>query len=121
MAISKRRFIRGGSGGWPLAGDLGVNFDRLAQMRAFFLLRHVAVVDPLQAVARDFPLRLLHRGSDLGIALQGGRDREYRHRHVALGEHAPQPPIAGARAILEHGFEIHMPFAGPGLSAEYIG
>ena len=56
-----------------------------------------------------------------GISLQRHRDAEHGHRQIAFGEHPPQPPEAGARAIFEHRFDIGVALAGPGLRTQYVG
>ena len=56
-----------------------------------------------------------------GFRLQRGGDAEHRGRQLAFGEHPPQPPEAGARAIFEHRFDIGVALAGPGLRAQHVG
>ena len=102
------------------AGRLGVDADRLGDFRPLLGLRHVLVFDPFQAVAGDIPAGLLHGGDHFGIALQRGRDAEHGGRHLALGEHPPQPPEAGARAVFEHRFDIGVALARPGLRAQHV-
>ena len=46
----------------PLAGDERMQADRLGNRRALLFRLHVLVLDPFQAVRRDFPARILHRG-----------------------------------------------------------
>jgi hypothetical protein len=79
------------------------------------------VLDPFQAVAGNIPAGLLHGGDHFRAALQRGGDAEYSRRQLALGEHPPQPPEAGARTIFEHRFDIGMALARPRLHAKYIG
>ena len=88
---------------------------------ALLVLRHVLVLDPFQAMAGDVPAGLLHGGDHVRVSLQRHGDAEHGHRQIALGEHPPQPPEAGARAIFEHRFDIGMALAGPGLRAQYVG
>src|SRR5262249_46640651 len=80
-----------------------------------------AVVDPLEAVARDLPPRLAHRGDDIGIALDRRRDREHGDGQPPLGEDPPQPPESGARTVLEHRLDIHVAPARPRLRPEHVG
>ena len=84
-------------------------------------LRHVLVLDPFQAVAGDIPAGLLHGRDHVRISLQRGGDAEHRGRQIAFGEHPPQPPEAGARAIFEHRFDIGVALAGPGLRTQHVG
>ena len=63
-----------------LAGDLRVDADRLAEMRALLVGGEILVVDPFQPVAGDLPAGLLHRGDRLGVARQRRRDAEHRDR-----------------------------------------
>ena len=76
------------------------------------------VVDPFQAVAGDLPVGLLHRGDGLGLRVERGRDAVDGDRNVALGEHAPQPPEAGARAVFVDRLHVHVAHARPGLRAD---
>ena len=103
-----------------LAGRLGVNADRLCDLRALLGLRHVLVLDPFQAVTGDIPAGLLHGRDHFGIALQRGGDTEHGRRQLSFGEHPPQPPEAGARTIFEHQFDIGMALTRPGLRAQDI-
>ena len=82
-------------------------------------LAKVAVVDPFQAVRGDLPLRLLHGGDGLrGCAAIAVATRIDGDRDVALGESAPQPPEAGARAVFVDRLHVHVALAGPGLRAD---
>ena len=80
--------------------------------------RRVAIVDPLVAVGRDLPARLVHRRDRLGIARHRGRDRVDGHRNRPLGEHAMQAPEAGARAVFVDRLHVHVAHAGPGRGAD---
>ena len=104
-----------------LAGDLRMDADRLTQMGALLVGREILVVDPFQAVAGDFPARLLHRGDRLGVALKRGRDAEDGDRQIALGEHAPQAPEAGAGAVFVDRLHAHVPLPRPGRRADDLG
>ena len=66
------------------AGGLGMDADRLGDLAPLLGLRHVPVLDPLQAVAGDVPAGLLHGRDDLRIALQRGGDAEHRGRHACV-------------------------------------
>ena len=78
----------------------------------------VAVVDPLEAVGGDLPVRLLHRGDRLAIARHRGRDRIDGDRNRALGEQPTQPPEAGARAVFVDRLHVHVAHARPGRGAD---
>ena len=105
----------------PFAGRFGVQADRLAHMRRSPRVGEILVVDPFQAMAGDVPAGLAHGGDDLRIALKRGRHAENGDWNIARGEQPPQPPEAGARAVFEHGFHVHVALAGPGLGAEHVG
>ena len=66
-----------------LAGNFGVNAHGLTDVRALVGLGEILVLDPLQAVARDFPLGFAHRCDLLRSAHHGVRDSECGHRHLA--------------------------------------
>jgi hypothetical protein len=57
----------------PRADHLGVNADRFANMRELVFPGKILVLDPFQAVRGDFPVSLLHRHDDVGMARHGGR------------------------------------------------
>ena len=56
-----------------------------------------------------------------GLRCEGGGDAEDRHRHVAFGEHPPEPPEAGAGAVFVDQFHAHVALAGPGRGADDLG
>ena len=99
----------------PFAGRFGVQADRLAHMRGFVVAGEILVVDPFEAVGGDLPAGLAHGGDDLRIALKRARHAEHGDRNIARGEQPPQPPEAGARAVFEHQFHVHVALAAPGL------
>ena len=103
------------------AGQCRLHAHRLRDMGALGGLRHVAIVDPAQAVAGDFPARLAHRGSGVRIAAQGHRLGEDGERQVALGEQAPEPPEADAAAVFVEALHVHVALAGPGRRAHDLG
>ena len=104
----------------PRAGRFGVQPDRLAHVRGLLGLGKLLVIDPLQAVAGDVPVGLAHGRDDFRIARECGGYPEYGHRHVPRGEQAPEPPEAGARAVLEHRLDVHVALAGPRRRAEHV-
>ena len=104
-----------------LPGDLGVDADRIRDRSPLVGLRHVLVLDPLQAMTGNVPAGLLHGCDNLRISFQRRRNTKYRRRQLALGENPPQPPEAGARTIFEHRFDIGMTLARPGPRTQNIG
>ena len=104
----------------PLAGCLGMQADRLSEMGALLVLGDVFIVDPFEAVARDFPARFPHRRDCLGGALERSRDTEHGHRHVAVREQPPKPPKSRARAVFVHRFDVHVALPRPGLRAKHV-
>ena len=80
--------------------------------------RRIAVIDPFEAVGRDLPPRLVHGGDRFAVARHGGRDSVDGDRHGAPGEHAMQPPEAGARTVFVDQLHVHMPHARPGRRAD---
>ena len=88
---------------------LGVQRDRLRQMLALLLDRHVLVFDPFVAVRGDLPIGLLHGRDLLRRTGQRGRDAVDGDRHGGGGEHAVQAPEAGACAIFVD--RLHVPVA----------
>ena len=80
--------------------------------------RRIAIVDPFQTVGGDLPPRLVHGGDRFAIARHRGRDRIDGDGHGALGEHAVQPPEAGARAVFVDRLHVHVPHARPGRCAD---
>ena len=101
-----------------VARHLRVDADRLAHVGPLLFRREVPVVDPFEAVARDLPIGLLHRGDRFRVAHQRRGDAVDGHRHAALGEHPPQAPEAGPRAVFVDRFHAHVPLAEPCLSAD---
>ena len=99
------------------ARDLFVHTDRVLNMRPFLGGGEILVFDPFQTVTGDFPTGPPHRIHRGGIAGQRGRHPEHRDRHVARGEHVPQAPKPGARAVFVNRFHVHVPLAGPGRRA----
>ena len=63
-----------------------MNADRLRNMLALLLFRHLGVVDPAQAVGSDLIVRLLHRGDGVRVLFQRFRDAEDGHRQLARRE-----------------------------------
>ena len=98
-----------------------MNTDRVRNLAALLGLRHILVLDPFQAMAGDVPARFFHGGNHFRVPFQRGRNAEHSGRNSALGENPPEPPEAGARAILEHRFDIGMALPGPWLRTQYIG
>ena len=105
----------------PLAGRLGVQTDRLAHVRGFVLAGEILVVDPFEAVGRDLPIGLAHGGDRVRIAGSAVATPKTVTGLIPRGERPPQPPEAGARAVLEHRFHVHVALAAPGLRAEHVG
>ena len=100
------------------AGRLGVDADRLVEMRALVGFGEILVLDPLQAVARDLPVRLLHGGDGFGVARERGRDAIDGERNVLAREQPPDAPEAGARAIFVDRLHVHVASARPRLRAD---
>ena len=92
--------------------------DALSDVAALLLLGEILVLEPTQSVAGDLPAGFLHRRDRFRVALHGKRDAIDGNRHVALGEHPPEPPEAGAGAIFVERFHIHVALARPGLRAD---
>src|SRR5690606_17308818 len=83
--------------------------------------RHVLVLDPLQAVARDLPAGLLH-GADLGgRAGKRGRDAVDGDRDPGLGEDAVKPPETGAGAVFVDRLHVPVTLARPLRGADDLG
>ena len=99
-------------------GDLGVDADRLLDVRPLLRFREVAVVDPLQAVRRDLPAGLVHGGHGFAVPRHRRRDREHGHRQPARREQPMQPPETDARAELVDRFHAHVPLPGPRLRTD---
>ena len=104
-----------------LAGDPGLDLDRLPEMLAFGVDVEILVVDPAIAVARDLPSRLVHRGHRLGVALESHRDPVHGDRHVARGEDAVQAPEPRPAAVLVERLHVHVALAGEGPGAQDLG
>ena len=71
-------------------GDLG----------GFLFGRHVAVVDPFQAVGGDFPAGRFHRDDLFGVAGQGGGNAVDGDGDLHPGEKAVETPEPGAGAVV---------------------
>ena len=81
----------------------------------------ILVVDPLEAVGRDFPSGFLHRRHSLRVAGQRCGDAKHGHRHGAFGEQAMHAPEAGARAVFVNRFHVHVALARPRCGADDFG
>ena len=82
---------------------------------------HVLVLDPFEAVGGDLPVGFLHGGDLLGRAHQGGGDAIDGDGQAVGGEVAPQPPEAGAGAVLVHRLHVGVALVGPGRGADDVG
>ena len=80
--------------------------------------REILVLDPLQAVARDLPVRLLHGADGFRVARQRGRDAVDGERNVLAREQPPDAPEARARAVFVDQLHVHVALAGPRLRAD---
>ncbi len=97
----------------PFAHHFRMQPDRLHHVGALGLLVMVAIVDPLQAVRGDFPVRGLHGGHLVGRARESGGDAVDGDRHLCPGEQAVQAPEAGAGPVFVDGFHVPMAQARP--------
>ena len=104
-----------------LAGDFGVQADRLGEVGGLGFAAVVAVVDPLQAVAGDLPAGFLHGGDLGGGAGEGGGDAVDGDRDGARGQQVVEAPEAGAGAVLVDRFHVPVALARPGLGAGDLG
>jgi hypothetical protein len=89
-------------------------------MWALVSVGEILVVDPLQAMAGDVPVRFAHGGDAGRIARERVGDAVNRHRNITCGEHPPQAPEPGARAVFEHRLDIHVAPAAQRLYAEHV-
>ncbi|MNK69774.1 hypothetical protein D3C87_891700 [compost metagenome] len=87
-------------------------------MLALFLFGKILVFQPAVTVAGDFPSRFLHRRNGFGVAGHGGRHAINGGGDAETGEHAPQPPEAGARAIFIDRFHVQVALTRPGLRTD---
>src|SRR5206468_11242194 len=88
--------------GGRLADGLLERLHRPHDVLALFRLAQHEVLDPAPAVAADVEARLPDRLGGGGVALEGQRAAEHRHRQAALLEGAHQAPEADAGAVFEH-------------------
>src|SRR5690606_6351682 len=100
--------------------SLPMNADSFLQVFPFNRFGNIAVFNPLQTMAGDFPVRFLHGGDLFRAARQGCRHSVNRDREAAAREYAPQAPEASARAVLVHALDIHMSAAWPGMGSENV-
>src|SRR5688572_18227489 len=105
----------------PLAGKAAVDLDRAPHVLALLVDRHVLVIDPAPAVARDLVPGLEHR-------LDRGRVALHRHRHAIDGERqlvareqVEDAPDADARAVLVERLHRHVAHALERLRADDLG
>ena len=102
-----------------LAGDLGVEPDRLADLLALLVRAHILVLDPFQPMAGDLPAGLLHRRDLFGRA--GERRRHAIDRDGNVLQHPMDAPESGARAIFVDRFHVPVALARPGLGTGDLG
>ena len=100
------------------AGDFFMQTDRLHHVVALFLGVEIFVVDPFQAVARNFPIRFLHGGHLFGAAGQGCRHPINRQRNLHVGEQPVQPPETRPGPVLIDRFHVPVPLVGPSLRTD---
>ena len=87
--------------------------DRLGYGGALDVFGHVAVIDPFEAVAGDFPVGGFHRGDLFGVAGKGRGDAEDGDGDLQFGEQAVQAPEACARAVVVEGFHVGVALVWP--------
>ena len=95
--------------------------DRLEDVGALVGLGEILVLDPLEAVARNLPSGLAHGRGGLGVSHQGMRDGVDGDGQPARGEEPPQPPEAGAGAVLVDRFHVHVALPRPGRGTDDLG
>jgi hypothetical protein len=98
-----------------------VDADRVGHVLPLRGLADELVVDPLQPVAGDLPAGLPHPGHRLGVAGQRGGDAVDGDGQAPLGEHPPQPPEAGAGAVLVDRLHVDVAHAQERLRAHDLG
>ena len=101
--------------------QFGMQADGFGNLAALLLDGHILVLDPFQPMRGDFPIGLLHRLQLIRTARHGGRHAIHGHRHVALGEHPPEPPEPGTGAIFVNRFHVPVALTRPLCRADDFG
>src|SRR5262245_13177823 len=95
--------------------------DGLLKMLTLMVLGELLVFDPFQAVAGDFPARLVHRRHRIRGARECSRNSVHRQWNATAGEQAPNAPETDARSIFEQRLHVHVAHALPRLRAKDFG
>src|SRR5579862_192091 len=89
----------------PRSSQPGENVDSVADMLAFDVLGHHAIIDPAIAVADNFVALFDESPGQFGILFERAGDAEDAGLDAELAKHPEHPPGAAAAAVFEHGFD----------------